>query len=157
MAADWSNFYLAAAAAAAALTALLFVAVSLRPAEIRSTPARMGRARGAFYALASVMIVSLVNLAPLNPPALGGMQAATCAVAMGVSIPLVIAVIRAGQLRANALRISAYYVGLAVIAGAAIARAAGLSSAVTQSVIAGAAILLLVIGLNNAWALVLAP
>lgn len=154
-AADWSNFYLASAAGAAALTALLFVAVSMRPAEIRAAPASLGRARGAFYALASVMIVSLISLAPLSAVPLSAIQAATCLFAIGIAAPLVAAVVRAKQLRRNALRIGAYYLGLTVISAAAIARGAGLSSGVTQPVIAAAAMLLLVIGLNNAWVLVL--
>lgn len=157
MASDWGNFYLASAAGAAALTALLFVAVSLRPAEIREAPASLGRARGAFYALASVMIVSLISLAPLSAAALAVIEAATCLSAMAISAPLVGAVIRAGQLRRNAPRISAYYLGLMLIPAAGIARAAGMSTAVTQPVSAAAAMLLLLIGLNNAWVLVLTP
>lgn len=153
--ADWTNFYLASAAGAAALTALLFVAVSMRPAEIRAAPASLGRARGAFYALASVLIVSLISLAPLGPAALGGIQAVTCAFAMGICVPVVAAVLRAGQMRRNLPRIAAYYLGLAVILGAGLARAAGLPPDIAQPLIAAAAMLLLVIGLNNAWVLVL--
>jgi hypothetical protein len=152
---DWSNFYLATGAAAAALTALLFVAVALRPAEIRVAPATLGRARGAFYALATVMVVSLVSLAPLSDRAVGVAQATASLVGVAMSVPLVIAVIRAGQLRANMLRITLYYASFALIAGAAVARAAGLPADNAQPLFAAAAIVLMVVGLNNAWVLVL--
>ena len=49
--------------AAAALTGLLFVAVSLRPREIREGPLTIGRARSAFYAFATVVFVALLSLA----------------------------------------------------------------------------------------------
>ena len=45
---QWADFYVAAAGAAAALTGLLFIAVSLRPREIRHSRLMVGRALSAF-------------------------------------------------------------------------------------------------------------
>ena len=63
MAESWSDFYVTIGGAAAALTGLLFVAVSLRPREIREGPLTIGRARSAFYAFATVVFVALLSLA----------------------------------------------------------------------------------------------
>ena len=62
MAESWSDFYVTIGGAAAALTGLLFVAVSLRPREIREGPLTIGRARSAFYAFATVVFVALLSL-----------------------------------------------------------------------------------------------
>jgi len=53
----WANFYVAIGGAAAALTGLLFVAVALRPREIRNSTLMVGRARSAFYAFVTVLFV----------------------------------------------------------------------------------------------------
>src|SRR6516164_9163986 len=58
----WSDFFVAAGGAAAALTGLLFIAVSLRPREIRHSPLMIGRARAAFYAFATITLVALLAL-----------------------------------------------------------------------------------------------
>src|SRR5260370_34752843 len=62
MAARWSDFYIAIGGSAATLTGLLFVAVSLRPREIRSSHLMVGRARSAFYAFVTVLFVALLAL-----------------------------------------------------------------------------------------------
>ncbi len=62
MAARWSDFYIAIGGSAATLTGLLFVAVSLRPREIRTSHLMVGRARSAFYAFVTVLFVALLAL-----------------------------------------------------------------------------------------------
>lgn len=151
----WGNFYLATGAAAAALTALLFVAVSLRPGEIRRAPATLGRARGAFYALGTVMTTSLINLAPLTALGVGTAEALLCAAVIVVSSSLILAVRRAHLLRPNLPRIVTYFASLGLIEAAGIARAAGLSADFAQPLFAAAALVLMLVGLNNAWVLVL--
>ena len=61
---EWVNFYTTLAGAAAGLTGLLFVAVALRPAEIRHSSLMAGRARAAFYGFGVVLLVALLELAP---------------------------------------------------------------------------------------------
>lgn len=52
----WSDFYLAIGGSAATLTGLLFVAVSLRPREIRTSHLMLGRVRSAPYAFLTVLV-----------------------------------------------------------------------------------------------------
>jgi hypothetical protein len=60
----WNEFYLTTGAAAAVLTGLLFVALSINR-ELIATHAHLGgQARQAIYALASVLVLSLVLLIP---------------------------------------------------------------------------------------------
>ena len=59
---QWTEFWVAVAGAAAALTGLLFIAVSLRPRDIRGSTLMIGRARSAFYAFLTITIVSLLAL-----------------------------------------------------------------------------------------------
>ena len=60
MSGSWSDFFVAAGGAAAALTGLLFIAVSLRPREIRNSTLMVGRARSAFHSLAAITLVALL-------------------------------------------------------------------------------------------------
>ena len=65
---SWSNFYVAVGGAAAALTGLLFIAVSLRPREIRDSASMVGRARSAFHAFAAVTFVGAARLSGNGVP-----------------------------------------------------------------------------------------
>ena len=67
----WSDFYVTTGGAAAALTGLLFVAVALRPREIRDSPMMVGRARAAFYAFVTVLLVALLALAGTSSRLIG--------------------------------------------------------------------------------------
>jgi hypothetical protein len=75
----WSNFFLASGGAAAALTGLLFIAVSLRPREIRQSPLMVGRARSAFYGFAAITFVALLALAGTSSRLIGVAQLAVAA------------------------------------------------------------------------------
>ena len=68
----WGDFFLAAAGAAAAMSGLIFVAVSvnIRPvleADKRSSENFAGRAIEALVALVNVLVVSIVGLTPTIP------------------------------------------------------------------------------------------
>jgi hypothetical protein len=62
--AGWENFFVAAAGASAAMTGLLFVAVSINLQRILSFPQLPGRAAETLIGLASVLVISLFGLTP---------------------------------------------------------------------------------------------
>ena len=81
MVSGWAEFFVAIGGAAAALTGLLFVAVALRPREIRNSTLMVGRARSAFYAFVTVLFVALLALAGTSSRLIG---LAEIGVAVGV-------------------------------------------------------------------------
>src|SRR2546426_7789177 len=81
MVSGWAEFFVATGGAAAALTGLLFVAVALRPREIRNSTLMVGRARSAFYAFVTVLFVALLALAGTSSRLIG---VAEIGVAVGV-------------------------------------------------------------------------
>jgi modulator of FtsH protease len=113
-AADWGNFFLAAASAAAALTGLLFVAVSLRPREIRESALMAGRARSAFYAFVTVLLVGLLELVPVHLTLVGAGQLAVAVSVLALSLPFSMAAMRTHQIRYA--RASVYHGGLLTVA-----------------------------------------
>jgi hypothetical protein len=60
----WHDFFLTAGTAAAALTGLLFVALSIHLDRILGHPEHRFRARGNFFGLTVVMVMALVVLMP---------------------------------------------------------------------------------------------
>jgi hypothetical protein len=62
--ADWSNFLIAEAGGAAALTGLIFVAVSINLAKILEYPGVSTRAAEAILVLLGVLLVSSIALVP---------------------------------------------------------------------------------------------
>src|SRR2546430_14910670 len=81
MVSGWTEFFVAIGGAAAVLTGLLFVAVALRPREIRNSTLMVGRARSAFYAFVTVLFVALLALAGTSSRLIG---LAEIGVAVGV-------------------------------------------------------------------------
>ena len=63
----WHDFFIASAGAAAALTGLLFVALSLHMRYIATDPYFRNLARGSLVGLVSVLVISLIVL--VNQPA----------------------------------------------------------------------------------------
>jgi modulator of FtsH protease len=150
--AEWGNFYVAAAGAAAALTGLLFVAVALRPTEIRDSSLMAGRARSAFYAFGGVLLVTLLELAPQWTRWVGVVQCGIAATVIVMSAPFTMRAMRAGQL--NYRRSLVYHGGLVVVMAAGVLRALALGQ-VNDVVLASGVMLLLGIALSNAWQLVI--
>ena len=71
MSSGWAEFFVTIGGAAAALTGLLFVAVALRPREIRNSTLMIGRARSAFYAFITVLFAALLALAGTSSRLIG--------------------------------------------------------------------------------------
>src|SRR6516225_10046847 len=83
----WTDFFVTAGGAAAALTGLLFVAVALRPREIRGSALMIGRARSAFYAFVTVLLIALLALAGTASRLIGVAQLAVVAGVLALSTP----------------------------------------------------------------------
>jgi modulator of FtsH protease len=76
----WNNFFVAQLGAAAALTGLLFVAVSINLTRILQFPHLPGRAAESLMDLVSVLIVSSFALVPRQAPASYGIEFAATGV-----------------------------------------------------------------------------
>lgn len=74
--ADWANFAVASAGAAAALTGLLFVAVSINLKRILEFPQLPDRAAGTLGLLLTILLVAVVLLAPGQPRQATGVEIA---------------------------------------------------------------------------------
>jgi modulator of FtsH protease len=86
--AQWQNFFVAEVGAAAALTGLLFVAVSINLKQILSFPKLPARAAETLSLLLLVVAVSSLALAPQTSEALG-IEVITCAGLMSLAVLLV--------------------------------------------------------------------
>jgi len=149
----WSDFFVAAGGAAAALTGLLFIAVSLRPREIRHSRLMIGRARSAFYAFATITLVALLALAATSSRLVGVAQTAVAVGVVALSASFTLAAMRARRL--NYLRAAFYHGGLLVLAAGGVVRAADGDPRDYSAVLATGVLLLLGIALSNSWQLVL--
>jgi hypothetical protein len=150
---SWSNFFVAMGGAAAALTGLLFIAVSLRPGEIRQSSVMLGRARSAFYSFAGITLVALLALAGTASRWIGVAQFAVGAGVIVASLPFTAAARRAGTL--NYRRATVYHAGLLLVAAGGLLRAFGGEERDYSAVIGFGTLLLLAIALSNSWQLVL--
>lgn len=150
---SWSNFFLAIGGAAAALTGLLFIAVSLRPREIRDSSLMLGRARSAFYSFAGITLVALLALAGTASRWIGVAQLGVGAGVIVVSFPFTAAAHRARRL--NYRRAAVYHAGLVLVVAGGLLRAVGVSQLDYSAVIGIGTLLLLAIALSNSWQLVL--
>jgi hypothetical protein len=153
MAGAWSDFFVTIGGAAAALTGLLFVAVALRPREIRASPLMVGRARSAFYAFATVVLASLLALMGTNSRLVGVGELLVALGALAASYPFTLNAIRNRSL--NYRRALVYHGGLAVVAAGGLVRAVGGGHQATESLLAVGSLLLVGVALSNAWQLVL--
>ncbi|HEY7438767.1 MAG TPA: hypothetical protein VIC35_05170 [Acidimicrobiia bacterium] len=153
MDARWSDFYVTIGGASAALTGLLFVAVALRPREIRLSPLMLGRARSAFYGFTTVVLVALLALAGTASRWVGLAQLAVVAVVLTFSMPFTLAAWRARSL--NYRRAFVYHVGLALVAVAGILRLIRGVRPHVEALLGTGVLLLLAIALSNSWQLVI--
>ncbi len=150
---SWGDFFVASGGAAAALTGLLFIAVSLRPAGIRHSTLLFGRARSAFYAFATVTVVALLALMGTESRLVGIAQLGAAAATLALSAPFTRTARRSGALHLG--RASAYYGGLVIVGAGGLARAAGASLDTASAILATGVLVLLVIALSNSWQLVI--
>jgi hypothetical protein len=149
----WTDFFVTAGGAAAALTGLLFVAVALRPREIRGSALMVGRARAAFYGFVTVLLTALLALAGTASRLIGLGQLGVVAGVLALSTPFTVAARRAGTL--NYRRAVAYHAGLALVAVAGIMRTIQGIRQYDEVVLASGVLVLLGIALSNSWQLVL--
>jgi len=89
--AGWSNFLVAEAGAAAALTGLIFVAVSINLAKILEYPGVSGRAGEAIVLLLGVLLICSVALVPNQPAKALGVEV----LAIGAALWLIVIVTHA--------------------------------------------------------------
>jgi modulator of FtsH protease len=149
----WTDFYVTSGGAAAALTGLLFVAVALRPREIRGSALMVGRARSAFYAFATVLLVALLALAGTRSRLIGLGQLTVAAGALALSLPFTITAWRTRTL--NVRRATVYHLGLVLVAVAGVIRSIQGIRQHDEVLLAVGILLLLAIALSNSWQLVL--
>ena len=135
------------------MTGLLFIAVSLRPRDIRGSTLMIGRARSAFYAFVTITIVSLLALMGSTTRWIGLAQAAVALVTFGLSSQFTLPALRARRL--NVPRALAYHAGLLIVAIGGLARLADVDERVYSGIEATGVTVLLVIALSNSWQLVL--
>jgi hypothetical protein len=153
MQSDWAEFFVAAGGAAAALTGLLFVAVALRPREIRNSTLMVGRARSAFYAFVTVLFVALLALAGTSSKLIGVAEIGVAVGVFALSSPFTMRALRARSL--NIRRAIVYHAGLAMVVVAGAVRAIQGAGRDSDLLLAIAALLLLGIALSNSWQLVI--
>jgi hypothetical protein len=85
--ADWANFFVAEVGAAAALTGLVVVAVSINLSRILSFPQLPARAAESIVVLTGALILASLGLVPGQPMALFGAEVlATGLVILGVGL-----------------------------------------------------------------------
>jgi modulator of FtsH protease len=85
--AEWQNFFIAVAGATAALTGLLFVAISINLERILAFPALPGRAGETLIILGNALVVSVLALVPGQDPELLGAEVTVLAV-FAISMPV---------------------------------------------------------------------
>ena len=150
---SWESFYVAVGGAAAALTGLLFIAVSLRPREIRQSRFMVGRARSSFYGFATITLASLLALAGTGSRLVGVAQLAVALGALAVSSRFTLDAWRGRHL--NLRRAFVYHAGLLVTAAGGLVRAVGGDPRDYSATLAVGVLLLLAIALSNSWQLVI--
>jgi hypothetical protein len=150
---DWANFYLTIGGAAAALTGLLFVAVALRPREIRDSPMMVGRARAAFYAFVGVLFAALLALAGTSSRLVGLAQIGVAVGVLALSSQFTVRAWRSGEI--NVRRAVVYHAGLVIIGVAGAMRAIQGVTPHYEVLLATGILLLLGIAISNSWQLVL--
>ncbi len=152
---EWENFYVLVGSSAAALTGLMFVVIALRT-ELRTETAGAERAfatPNVFHFCAVLLVAAIVSTPGHTFGSLGACVGATGVAGVALSAWVVI---QARRQHAYAMVASdwLWHVALPVVAYAATAVAGALvleRAAGAMHVVAAAALLLLFIGIHNAW------
>jgi hypothetical protein len=153
----WADYYLVAGPAAAVLIGLLFVALSINRKAIAGHHQLGGLARQAIYALASIVVVSLLVLIPDQSSAALGAE-----LLVGAVVMLLLAVRRQiRRLRAMSAAQRTEFVPLAAVYDGAMLLIAAGGIAITANSSSGlyllvpATIALAVLAIANSWKLTL--
>lgn len=152
----WHDFFLAAAGAAAALTGLLFIGLSLHVRYIASSSLHRNMARGSLIGLVLVLIASLIILMP-EPPQWMGLELVALNLAYIIGVGWYqLSVYRRMEWRVPAGSIARQLLGIMLAL-------AGVSGGITLAAqsggglyIAAAVVMAIVVwNLRNAWALLM--
>ena len=86
----WSNFFVAEAGAAAALTGLVIVAISINLATLLKNPLLTGRAAETVALLAGVLILATFALVPGQPVRVFGLECCAVGLVVGGVVTLIL-------------------------------------------------------------------
>jgi hypothetical protein len=154
---DWHDFFVAQTGAFAALTGLVFVALSINLKQILSSPGLPGRAGEAVTVLVEPVLIGLVCLLPLQSVRALGAELLVIAVAGWVVVSTILVTarraLRARPLHQVVIRIVLVQSATLLIVVAAAVLLTGRVSGLYW-VAAGTGVCL-VVGLTNAWVLLI--
>lgn len=148
---DWSEFFVAAAGASAALAGLIIVAISVSVDEMIAIAGMTSRAASAVSLLVLVAVVSLAGLIPHQPPALFGVvTAAAGALALVIGVTSLVRLLRSGTGTGAALvKGLGGVVPAACVVGGGAAVAAGLEAGLAW--LAAGVLLAFAVSVLDAW------
>jgi hypothetical protein len=149
----WTEFFVTIGSASAALTGLLFVAVALRPRDIRHSATMLGRASAAFYAFVTVLLVTLLALTGTSSRLIGVAQVVIVLGVLVLQNSLTMRAWRSGNMSIS--RSIAFMGGMFVTLAAGIVRAAEGAGQDSNVVLAIGLVVLLAFALSNSWQLVI--
>jgi modulator of FtsH protease len=147
----WHDLYLMIGGAAAGLTGLIFVAVSLHLREILGNRWHRGTAGSSLLALMSVVLISGVLLAPPQPLPLAGLEITAIAAASPIYSCLALAHLPMAQRRAEVAQLFVGIIAGLTAAGAGVSIAVGAGGGLW--LLLPAAVVALVTSVMNAWRL----
>lgn len=147
----WHDLYLMTGGAAAGLTGLIFVAVSMHLHEILGNPWHRGTAGSSLLALMSVVLISGVLLAPAQPLPLAGTEIALIAAASPTYSCLALVHLPLARRRVEVAQLFVGILAGLLAAGAGVSIAIGVGGGLW--LLLPAAAVALVTSVLNAWRL----
>ena len=154
--AEWGNFYVITGSAGAALTGLQFVVIALRSEADAKAPEEAVRAFGTptiLHFCAALLVAAVMSIPGENAASLALCMAAAGIGGLALSVR-VVALTRRQSAYTPVLEDWVWHVALPLVAYAALVLAAVVllrRPAAALDLIAGASLLLLFIGIHNAW------